>query len=110
MSIPGDPAQNYLVRLEFIPSTDNLLIQQLNRKQNTSKLYISQASSGISKVIEEETDQAWVDIYQPGNPYSISFTNSFIWLNETHSILWIRKKMDGDIYIRYLLREKPRNW
>jgi len=94
MSIPGDPAQNYLVRLEFIPSTDNLLIQQLNRKQNTSKLYISQASSGISKVIEEETDQAWVDIYQPGNPYSISFTNSFIWLNETHSILWDSEK-DG---------------
>jgi dipeptidyl-peptidase 4 len=94
MSIPGDPAQNYLVRLEFIPSTDNLLIQQLNRKQNISELYISQTSSGISKVIEEETDQAWVDIYQRGNPYSISFTNSFIWLNESHSILWDSEK-DG---------------
>ena len=43
MNIPGDPAQNYLVRLEFIPSTGNLLIQQLNRKQNSSKLYISES-------------------------------------------------------------------
>ena len=94
MNIPGDPAQNYLVRVEFIPSTDNLLIQQLNRKQNTSKLFISEAATGKSKMIEEETDQAWVDIFQPGNPNSISFTNSFIWLNETKSILWDSEK-DG---------------
>jgi dipeptidyl-peptidase-4 len=94
MNIPGDPAQNYLVRMEFIPSTDNLLIQQLNRKQNSSKLYISEIATGNSKVIEEEADQAWVDIYQPGNHYSISFTNSFIWLNETKSILWDSEK-DG---------------
>ena len=78
MNIPGDPDQNYLVRMEFIPSTDNLLIQQLNRKQNSSKLYISESSTGNSKVIEEENDAAWVDIYQPGNRYSIDFTNKFI--------------------------------
>ena len=94
LNIPGDPSQNYLVRVEFIPSTDNLLIQQLNRKQNSSKLYISEAATGNSKVIEEESDNAWVDIYQPGNPYSIDFTNKFIWLNETKSILWDSEK-DG---------------
>jgi dipeptidyl-peptidase 4 len=94
MNIPGDPAQNYLVRVEFIPSTENLLIQQLNRKQNSSKLYISEAATGNSRVIAEETDKAWVDIYQPGNPYSIDFTNKFIWLNETKSILWDSEK-DG---------------
>jgi len=94
MRIPGDPSQNYIVRMEFIPSTDNLLTQQLNRKQNASKLYISEATSGITKIIEEETDKAWVDIYQPGNPYSVDFTNKFIWLNETKSILWDSEK-DG---------------
>src|ERR1035437_1243232 len=94
MNIPGDPTQNYLVRVEFIPSTDNLLIQQLNRKQNESKLYISESATGISRVIEEETDEAWVDIYQPGNPYTIDFTNKFFWLNDTKSILWDSEK-DG---------------
>jgi dipeptidyl-peptidase-4 len=94
MNIPGDPVQNYLVRLEFIPSTGNLLIQQLNRKQNSSKLYISESGTGNSKVIEEESDEAWVDIYQPGNPYSIDFTNKFIWLNDGKSILWDSEK-DG---------------
>jgi dipeptidyl-peptidase 4 len=94
LRIPGDPAQNYIVRMEFIPSTDNLLTQQLNRKQNTSRLFISEASTGLSKMIMEERDSAWVDIYQPGNPYSIDFTNKFIWLNETRSILWDSEK-DG---------------
>lgn len=94
MRIPGDPAQNYIVRMEFIPATDNLLTQQLNRKQNVSKLYISEASTGNSKLINEEADAAWVDIYQPGNPYSIDFTNKFIWLNESKSILWDSEK-DG---------------
>jgi dipeptidyl-peptidase 4 len=94
MKIAGDPSQNYLVRVEFIPSSDNLLIQQLNRKQNTSKLYIAESATGNSKVVEEESDKAWVDIYQPGNPYTIDFTNKFIWLNEGKSILWDSEK-DG---------------
>jgi dipeptidyl-peptidase-4 len=94
MRIPGDPAQNYIVRLEFIPGSDNLLTQQLNRKQNSSKLFISEVATGFSRIIQEETDEAWVDIFQPGNPYSIDFTNKFIWLTETKSILWDTEK-DG---------------
>ena len=62
MDIPGDARQHYLVRMEFIPSTEKLLIQQLNRKQNHSKLFIAEPNTGISKVIQEETDAAWVDI------------------------------------------------
>lgn len=94
MKVPGDPEQNYIVRLEFIPNTDNLLIQQLNRKQNASKLYIIESGSGNPKIIEEESDAAWVDIYQPGNQYTIDFTNKFIWLNNGKNILWDSEK-DG---------------
>jgi dipeptidyl-peptidase 4 len=94
MKIPGDPSQNYIVRLEFIPGSDNLLTQQLNRKQNSSKLYLTEASTGNSKVIDEETDAAWVDIYTSENHYAIDFTNKFIWMNEAKSILWDSEK-DG---------------
>jgi dipeptidyl-peptidase-4 len=94
MKIPGDPQQNYIVRLEFIPGTNDLLTQQLNRKQNESKLYISESASGKSRAIMEESDPAWVDIYQPGNQYAIDFTNKFIWLDNTKSILWDSEK-DG---------------
>lgn len=92
LNIPGEPDQNYLVRMEFIPSTNKLLIQQLNRKQNHSKLYV--CDNGNVKVLQEESDEAWIDIYQSDNPYSIDFTNKFIWLPGTNSILWASEK-DG---------------
>jgi dipeptidyl-peptidase-4 len=94
MNIPGDASQNYLVRMEFIPSTNKLLIQQLNRKQNKSKLYIADAVNGTAKVIQEESDKAWVDLFQVGNPYAIDYTNNFSFLKETNSILWASEK-DG---------------
>jgi dipeptidyl-peptidase-4 len=94
MKIPGDPSQNYIVRMEFIPSKGNLLIQQLNRRQNMSKLYISDIATGNSEVIQQESDEAWVDVNEGPNPYNIDYTNDFIWLNENRNILWTSEK-DG---------------
>ena len=94
MSIPGDPSQNYLVRMEFIPDSNNLLIQQLNRKQNQIKLYIADALKGSAKIIYKESDEAWVDLFQIGNTYAIDYTNSFSFLKESNSILWASEK-DG---------------
>jgi len=94
MSIPGDPSQNYLVRMEFIPSSNNLLIQQLNRKQNQTKLFIVDDLKGTTKIIYEESDEAWVDLFQLGDTYAIDYTNSFSFLNDSNSILWASEK-DG---------------
>jgi len=94
IDVPGDASQNYLVRMEFIPNTNNLLIQQLNRKQNKSKLYMADALKGSSKVIQEETDEAWVDLFQIGNRRNIDYTNNFSFLNKSNSILWASEK-DG---------------
>jgi dipeptidyl-peptidase-4 len=73
MNIPGDASQNYLVRMEFIPTTNKLLIQQLNRKQNKSTLYIVDALKANSKSIYQESDEAWVDLFQLGNTYQIDY-------------------------------------
>tara|TARA_R110000868_G_scaffold44318_6_gene148221 strand:- start:31121 stop:33346 length:2226 start_codon:yes stop_codon:yes gene_type:complete len=95
ITIPGDPRQHYLVRMEFIPSNGQLLIQQLNRKQNDSKLFISDSHTGNSQVIYEEKDDAWVDIYRNELvEYNIDFTNNFNWLNNGKNILWVTEK-DG---------------
>ena len=94
MNIPGDPSQNYLVRMEFIPNTNDLLIQQLNRKQNQIKLYMVDALKGSAKIIYEESDEAWVDLFQLGNTYAIDYTNDFSFLKESNSILWASEK-DG---------------
>jgi dipeptidyl-peptidase-4 len=94
MNVPGDAAQNYLVRMEFIPETNKLLIQQLNRKQNHSKLFIAEALKGTTTMIQEESDEAWVDLFQVGNPYAIDYTNNFSFLEESNSIIWASEK-DG---------------
>ncbi len=95
MKIPGDARQHYLVRMEFIPSTQKLLIQQLNRKQNHSKLFIAEPNTGTSKVMYEEKDAAWINVYvQENYKYDVYFTNNFIWLNNGDNILWVTEK-DG---------------
>ena len=107
MKIPGNPVQNYIVRMEYIPATGNLLIQQLNRKQNKSRLIISDPVTGDSRVIQEETDEAWVDLFTGENPYSIDYTNSFTWLNDGKDILWTSEK-DGWRHLYQLsLEGKP---
>lgn len=107
MDVPGDVSQNYLVRMEFIPSTNNLLIQQLNRKQNQSKLYIAEALKGTTKSIYEESDEAWVDLFQLGNSYAIDYTNNFNFLNENKSILWASEKDGWRHLYRVSLEGKP---
>jgi len=94
IAVPGDASQHYLVRMEFIPTTNTLLIQQLNRKQNKSKLYIADPFKGNTNMIQEESDEAWVDLFNIGNTRAIDYTNNFSFLKKTNSILWASEK-DG---------------
>src|SRR4029079_6452148 len=59
MNVPGDPAQNYIIRMEW-SAPNEIIIQQLNRKQNESNIMICNATTGDSKTIFHETDAAWV--------------------------------------------------
>ena len=39
-NVPGDSRNNYLARMDYIPGSDEVMIQQLNRLQNTNKVWI----------------------------------------------------------------------
>ena len=62
--VPGDPVQHYLPALQWIDE-DLLLIQQLNRKQNTLKIYTYVPSSKALKEVYTETEETWVDLDYP---------------------------------------------
>ena len=62
--VPGSSVQNYIPRMQWIDA-DQLLIQQLNRKQNHLKVYIYQPSSDQIRVVYEEKEDTWVDIGYP---------------------------------------------
>jgi dipeptidyl-peptidase-4 len=96
MNIPGDPRQHYIMRMEYIPGTNDLLLQQLNRKQNESKLIRCQPS-GSATVVYQESDPAWIDVYSPAvaeNSYALDFRHTFEWLSGGKEFLWSSEK-DG---------------
>lgn len=91
MKVPGDPVQHYIPRMEWIPGTNRLIIQQLNRKQNTSKLMVLQAATGQASTIFTETDNTWVDVKSSWDDGDIT---GWDWLNNGQSFLWLSEK-DG---------------
>jgi dipeptidyl-peptidase-4 len=59
MHVPGDPAQHYIIRMEW-SAPNELVLQQLNRKQNESKILLCNTVTADTKSIFTETDDAWV--------------------------------------------------
>ena len=62
LKVPGDPRNNYIGYLEWAASSDEVMIQQLNRKQNTNKVMIGDIESGKVKSVFTDQDEAWVRI------------------------------------------------
>lgn len=60
--VPGDARQNYLPRMEWAASSDEVIIQQLNRLQNTNIVMLGDARTGKVRQIMTEKDETWVDI------------------------------------------------
>lgn len=61
MKIPGDSRQYYLPRMQWI-TKENILVQQLNRKQNNLKIFHCDAASGDARIVYEEKDEAWIEM------------------------------------------------
>lgn len=61
IDIPGDSRNNYIPRMEFIPESNELFIQQLNRPQNTNKVWIAEIGNATPVNIFTDTDAAWLD-------------------------------------------------
>jgi len=94
LAIPGDPQQNYLPRMEW-NSANEILVQQLNRKQNESKIYSCRLPSGEIKLIQTEKDDAWLELFAfSPNTYALDFRQEFVWINNRKEFLWISEK-DG---------------
>ena len=60
--IAGDPRNNYLPRMEWAASSDEVVIQQLNRLQNTNNVMLGDIRTGKVRSILTEKDEAWVDV------------------------------------------------
>lgn len=98
MNIPGDPRQHYLPRMEWTVDNRNLIVQQLNRRQNETKLYLCDVNGGATRDIYTETDKTWIDIKSRWNDDD---PTGWEWIKNGSSFLWVSEK-DGWRHI-YLL-------
>ncbi|WP_374462684.1 S9 family peptidase [Chryseobacterium sp.] len=89
--IAGDEIQHYIPRMEWVLDSKSVILQQLNRKQNQSKIIVADASSGNSKTIYTETDAAWIDIKSRWNDNDPS---GWDWIDNGKEFLWLSEK-DG---------------
>jgi dipeptidyl-peptidase-4 len=90
LQVPGDPQQHYITRVEWNPARTGLILQQLNRKQNESVLYVADPATGKAKQIYKETDSAWIDIRSRWN----NDLTGWDWINGGKSFVWVSEK-DG---------------
>lgn len=90
MKVPGDNRQHYIPRMDWAENSDELILQQLNRKQNHSKLFYTNARTGEARAFYEEKDEAWVDIRTSWS----GSEGGWRWLKGNRDFLWISEK-DG---------------
>ncbi len=82
LAIPGSSVQNYIPRMDWVPNSNQIILQQLNRQQNQSTLFLVNGQSLKVDELYKEQDQAWIDALP-----------SFDWINNNKSLVF---KSDTD--------------
>src|SRR6185503_19874128 len=86
MNVPGDPRNNYIARMEWAPpfgkaaGSHELVIQHLNRLQNTLHVMLADAQTGQVRTLFTDQDSAWVEQFD-----DLRFINGgrdIVWLSE----------------------------
>lgn len=104
IALPGDPQQHYIPRIEW-NSADELFIQQLNRKQNETKIFNYKLSTADAKVVYTERDEAWIDVFTPwDNVYALDFRHKITWINGGKEFIWFSEK-DGWRHVYRISKE-----
>ncbi len=101
INVPGDAVQHYIPRMEWTTNSNEIILEQLNRAQNESKVFIGNVSNGTTRLIHEEHDKAWIDgksRWNGGDP------TGWEWINKGKDFIWVSEK-DGWRHIYKISRE-----
>ncbi|WP_431210679.1 DPP IV N-terminal domain-containing protein [Puia sp. P3] len=100
MQVPGDSRQHYIPRMEWADNSSELVVEQLNRKQNEAKVFICNVSSGDARPIYQEADGAWIDVKARWSDDIAGWE----WINGGKDFLWVSEK-DGWRHIYRISRD-----
>ncbi len=77
MKTPGDPRNTYIARMDWADNSRQVILQHLNRLQNTNTVLLGDAETGETHAMYRDQDPAWVDI-----------NRTFEWLENGKRLLW----------------------
>jgi dipeptidyl-peptidase-4 len=80
---PGDPRNIYIPRMDWAANSQEVILQHLNRLQNTNNVLLADAGTGKVRQMFRDQDGAWVDV-----------NNTFVWLEKGSSLLFTSER-DG---------------
>lgn len=63
IKLAGDPRQNYVAQMDWAGNSDGVLLEYLNRAQNDNQFVWADAKTGETRVVAEDTDKDWVDVF-----------------------------------------------
>jgi dipeptidyl-peptidase-4 len=96
MQVPGYANDNYIARMEWAGDSDSLVLQHLNRLQNTNAVLLADARTGAVHSVYEDHDSAWVDV-----------VDDLKWLHGGRDFLWISEQ-DGWRHVYLIARDGKR--
>jgi dipeptidyl-peptidase-4 len=62
IALPGHPRDHYVPRMEWVDDTGELVIQQMNRLQNSNDVYLADPKTGQVRRMLHDEDKAWLDV------------------------------------------------
>jgi dipeptidyl-peptidase-4 len=83
MKLPGDPRNTYVARMAWAANADELVLQHLNRLQNTNTVLLANATGGDVRTMFVDQDEAWVD-----------YNETFTWIEQGRRLLF-ESERDG---------------
>jgi len=83
IQLPGDARNDYLPRMEWAADSRELVLQRMNRLQNTNRVMLADAATGAVREVMVERDSAWLDI-----------NDDVTWLDDGKKFTWSSER-DG---------------
>jgi dipeptidyl-peptidase-4 len=81
IDLPGDPREHYIARIKWLENPQQLVIQQLDRRQHTNQVWLVTPAAGVPLPLFAETDETWVDIRDDAT-----------WYDDDRKLLWLSER------------------
>ena len=78
--LPNNSRNMYIPRMNWSGNSSEILVQHVNRKQDTNHLYLANVTSGKVKLVMTEQEENFLDFFDDAR--WLDKGNSFIWTSE----------------------------